>query len=281
MSVVTVPVAANAPIFQWELDLFWFAHRRVYGDMASTQAHAIFIDRNTPDADRALILPWKNSVPHSVCHSIYDWQGIEGIGEEGMKRVVPLNIQWGLSQIIDQFNDDQVLELTDCDMFHFRPRPEEEIPPDVLFVDDIYEAWHLKSLTDHKSVIEPYFENGGKYYNGGFVPIIGHAATFKRILPDWMAVHVEILKRPYHKDQHWWAGMYALQAACERAKVQMVGKEYCYVPGAVELKPTHFVGHYSVDKCFDKRLFPAIDLTTFKDDPFYDTIRAWMMRYSH
>jgi hypothetical protein len=121
-----------------------------------------------------------------------------------------------------------------------------------------------------------FCENSGKYYNGGFVPIIGRAATFKRILPEWIAIHLDILKRPYPEHYHWWAGMFALQAACEKAAIQMIAKDYCYVPNVNPLSANHYCGHYSVDERFDKRAYPVINRDTFEQNPFYDLIAAWM-----
>jgi hypothetical protein len=189
---------------------------------------------------------------------------------------LPLNIQVGLKQILWKFDDDEILEIDDCDMLHFRPSPVTQVAPNTLLVSDVYERWHLASLTTNRHVIEPYFENGGKYYNGGFVPIIGRVKTFKKILPEWIAVHIDILCNDHPETIKWWAGMFALQAACEKAKVSMIEIDSCYAPPANEITSTQFVGHYAVDRLFDKRTFPQVDVNDFEDNPYYEIIREWL-----
>lgn len=243
---------------------------------AASRAHAILMNCNHPDAPRIGKMPWPIDVPHTVCYSVYDWPGIQGLHDHARRMSVPLNIQLGLLQVLSSFHDDQVIELTDCDMLHFRPCPVELVDDGELLVSTIYEDWHLLSLSTNRHVIERYFENGGRYYNGGFVPIVGRVSTFKRILPEWMAVHVDILKQPYPDPILWWAGMYALQAACEKAKVSMVARDDCYVPGINQLADHHYSAHYSVDKRFDKRFFPSVNCELFEDNPFYALVRAWM-----
>jgi hypothetical protein len=121
-----------------------------------------------------------------------------------------------------------------------------------------------------------YFENGGRHYNGGFVPIIGLAGTFKRILPECAAIHIDILRRKHNNLIHWWAGMFALQAACEKARVQMVGCDFCYVPNANAIASSQHIGHCSVDPIFDKRAFPKVNINNFPNNAYYRMIADWI-----
>lgn len=281
MRVVTVPIAAYDPKFRWQLDLFWFAHKRLYGDEAPSKIHAAVVDRNEAKAQRIHTLDWNIDVPHSVCPSVWDWPPLKELRPPIVGNVLPLNIQLGLQYLLSShhavpWDDDLVIELTDCDMFHFRPQPELEVAPNALYVSDMYEQWHLHSRGKYKYVIDCYFENGGGYYNGGFVPIIGRVSTFRKIMYEWLAIHLDILKRNISRDINWWAGMYALQAACEKARVDMIGSDMCYLPGAFALADSHYIGHYSVDKRFDKRKFPAVDQDTFENNPYYEVIAAWL-----
>lgn len=281
--LITLPIAVHCPMFRWELDLFWYCHQRVYGpSAASLNAHAVIIKRNDASAPKIDHLQWPLTIPHTMCEAYFDVPALHddlaGLPTPGL--VVPLNIQIGLSQVLDRFADDQILEVTDCDMLHFRPSRVNQVGEHELHVSTVYENWHLLSLTEHRHVIEPYFENHGAYYNGGFVPIIGRADTLRRILPEWIAVHIDILKRPYKLDFHWWAGMYALQAACEKAKVYMVAQDYCYVPGANQLLSNHYIGHYCIDKVFDKRTFPQVDLSKFElTNPYFHLVKEWLEQY--
>jgi hypothetical protein len=281
MNVVSIPIAAHSDKFRWQLDLFWYAHQRIYGAEAASRAHAVLVNCNHATAERITTMPWGIDVPHTVCTSVFDWPRIGELRPDGHGMALPLNIQLGLEQILSKFDDEQVIELNDCDMFHFRPFPDIAIPHGQLIVSAIYENWHLHSLGKYKHVIERYFENGGRHYNGGFVPIVGTVATFKRIMPEWIAVHLDILKQPYPSTLLWWAGMYALQAACEKARVDMIDRDSCYVPEINQISDRHYIGHYSVDKRFDKRKYPAINRSAFEKNLYYDLISAWMDERSH
>ena len=257
--MITVLMPPHNEKFRWQTDLFWFCHRRVYGADAPALAHAAVIKRNTPAEPKVEDYQWSIDIPHTMCEAFFDL----GVRVPNPGTGAALNIQLGLQQILDQFDDRQILEVIDCDMLHFRPSQVKIVAEGELLVSDVYENWHLRSLTGYRCIIEPYFQNGGQYDNGGFVPIIGTASTFRRILPDWIALHADILSRPYINDILWWAGMYALQAACERARVQMVARDWCYAPEANRLSDSHYIGHYSVDKVFDKRFYPDVNTARF------------------
>jgi hypothetical protein len=283
-AVTSLPVAVHTDQFRWQLDLFWFAHRRVYGRGARVRAHAIVIKRNDIRDAKAERMAWNIDVPHTMCEAFFDLDAImrgSSLPSSKIELAVPLNIQAGLMQVLPKFADEQVLEVIDCDMFHFRPSPSSEVKPNELLVSDVYENWHLFSLTKNRHVISPYFANAGRYYNGGFVPIIGRASTFKRILPEWLAVHVDILRRNYNERIHWWAGMFALQAACEKARVQMVARDNCYVPDANTLKTRQYIGHYSVDQAFDKRTFPRVEVNKLPNNAYYRLILEWIQQYKY
>lgn len=252
--MISLPVAVHIDTFEWQLDLFWDRHRRIYGPQARERAHAVIIRRNTPEGPRAEALAWPTDVPHTLCESFFDL-GLAAYAGVG----VPLNIQAGLVQVLPGMPDDAVVEVLDCDMFHLRPAPDFAVGHGQLVVCDLYEAWHLRSLDANRDVIAPYFEHGGAGYNGGFVPIVGTVGTLRRLLPEWIAVHVDILARPLAGELHWWAGMFALQAACEKARVAMIARDCCYIPGAGRPSPAQHVAHYSVDRVFDKHRFPDVD----------------------
>src|SRR5262249_15880859 len=155
----SMPVAVNNEHFRWQLSLFWFAHQRCYGEhAAAAKAHAIVIERNEPSHDKVERMRWPEcaSIPHSICESFFD-RGLM----KYERLAVPLNIQCGLVQVLDAFEDDQLIEVIDCDMLHFRPHPRIEVGPDELLVSDVYEQWHLRSLTENRYVIDSYFRNEG------------------------------------------------------------------------------------------------------------------------
>lgn len=269
--MISIPIAVNNSVFKWQASLWWWNHLKTYGTDAGQKGLLIVVDKNF--AHESLQLKdWYQRIPHLEITGAWA-NAIPNLTDMGY--AVPLNIQLGVKQVLDRFDDTQILEICDCDMFHFKKHHNIDVSEDQLLVSDIYENWHLKSLSNNKHVIDIYFENQGKYYNGGFVPIIGRVKTFKKIIYEWEAVHRDILAKNFNNDIKWWAGMYALQAACEKARVTMIAKDWCYIPEANALTDNHYIGHYSVDKNFDKRFFPNVNINQFPENIYYQRIREW------
>jgi hypothetical protein len=271
--MISIPVAVYNRWFEWQLDLFWHNHKKLYGLKAYKKAHAIVIRRNSDDEVRCESYDWAINVPHTLCESYFDyWK------EKTNRMLVPINIQIGLIQILNNFDDNDVLELLDCDVFHFKKHPPIMLQHNEMYVSDLYEEWHLFSKSKYKYLIEKYFKNGGGYYNGGFVPIIATAKTFKTIIEDWIWIHKDLIKTLVSDEFHnlrWWAGMYSLQAACERHRVQMIAQDFCYIPGANSLSHQQYMGHYSVDRHFDKRKYPSIKWNDLPNNEFYNATKNW------
>jgi hypothetical protein len=152
-----------------------------------------------------------------------------------------------------------------------------EIKENEFYVCDIYEKWHLLSMDKNKHVIEKYLNNNIVSYNGGFVPIIGLAKTFKKIIIDWIFIHKNIILND--NNEHlikWWSGMYSFQSACQNNNIKMISKDYCYVPDINEISEYHHIVHYSVDKLFNKAKFPIVNTNKFKVNYYYDNIKKWI-----
>lgn len=270
--MISVPVAVNINYFKPQLELLWFNHKATYGEQVARQKlRAIIVKRNTVAEQTKDSCEWAGDIPHVMVEAYFD------VRTDLMREAyLPINIQVGLSQVIAGFDDEQVIEVLDCDMFHFEPHPELTIDDAELIVTDLYEDWHLRSLTDHRNVIAPFFKNGGDYYNGGFVPIIGKAKTFKTLLPDWIELHKLIADAQSDDNLQWWAGMYSLQAACENNAIRMRAMDLCYVPGLNALNENHYIAHYSVDEKFNKKTWPSIDVSSFEENKFYKRVLEWM-----
>lgn len=239
--MISVPIVVYNNSFKWQLDLFWFKQKQLYGiEKAKLNTKAVIIKRNKKEEKQIEKYEWNEiDIPFILVN------GVSELYNESLN-LLPLNIQLGLEEILKEYNDDEVIELLDGDMFHLEKRNYSGLQHDIILCDTIYEDWHLKSLSNHKNIIDIYFENNGRYYNGGFVPIIATVKTFKKIMYEWKAIHVDICKRDWNNNLKWWAGMYALQAACEKNKVQMVALNNCYIPpiNTIENKT---IAHYSVD----------------------------------
>jgi len=234
--MISILVADNRDYFKWQVELFWFAHQSIYGDRANQKALVVIMDKDCssgPIKDTN----WNISIPKQTGINFGDYLSLEK-AERGLSTI---NIQVGLKQVIDRFDDEEIIEVLDCDMFHLKPYPEYEIGDNEVIVCDLYEDWHMKSLTDHKDIIEPYFLNDGKYYNGGFVPLVAKVKTFRKLLADWISIHLEIFNQQDDELIRWWAGMYSFNAACERHKIQMIAKDCCYIPPANNFEDSHYI----------------------------------------
>lgn len=272
--MITVPINVYHPAYTWHLDLLDYVHQRVYGSLYKEKLYSVLIQQYTGLLEFNRGLKYKLSKPWYHDHGLRE--RLQSM-EPGL--CVPLNIQTGLRDIINEFCDDAVVELLDHDMFHFRPHPAIDVAEDEFLVCDLYENWHLHSRSTHKGVVDNLVaDNSMKFYNGGFVPIIGRVSAFKKILNDWIDMHVEILtKEPRVSNLiGWWAGMYSFNAACERNRIRMTATNYCYIPNLNTLTDEMYIAHYSSDPIFDKRKFPDIDVNTFPDNVFYNTVKSWL-----
>jgi hypothetical protein len=279
--MISVPIAVCAGNFGFQLDLFWHQHQKIYGVHAWRKALALVVDKNEPHEKSHTVLPWAINMPYSMVKSCFDFLNLEQIQD---RLIVPVNIQVALIQVLDKFDDDEVIELLDCDMFHLKPHPKIEIRDEVV-VSDVYENWHLKSLTDHKHVINPFLVKDHGAYNGGFVPIIAKAKTFKKIAISWLQAHKQVFQNTESNELKWWAGMYALQVACANHHVHMRHEDLVYIPGFNEYKPQHYISHYSCDTRFNKKLIKNInDVKTesFLENDFYRAVKEWFeLRKQH
>lgn len=271
--MISLPIAVNTPIFYPQLSLFDYAHQITQG--TSSGAIALILDRNYAHEPKNRVLDVNLSIDYEFCVPYFEFLKNPPLNT-GVN--LPLNTQSCLLQFIGRFSDDDVIELLDCDMIHLKKKPDINVEKDEIYVDNIYEDWHLKSLSENRHIISKYFSSEGNYYNGGFLPIIGKVKTFKKILRDWIDIHIDIVNTDYQSHIKWWANMFALQAACEKNRVQMIHKNFCYISGT-NLRPITeetYIAHYSVDQKYNKKLYPIIDTSNFEDNIFYDIVRDWV-----
>lgn len=278
--MISIPVMVHNNYFRWQTSLFWYNHKKTYGSNASRLAEIAIMKRNHYKDPIIDTLQWDMQTPHSMCDAWMDHLPISRVIELSKHLepalVTPINIQIALDQILTRYAGDQIVEILDGDMFHFRPAPSIVPEADELIVCDLYEEWHLKSKSDHLSVISPYTHYSNDYYNGGFVPIVGRVKTLARILPDWIDMHERILLNPHDDVIKWWAGMYSLQIACEINEVRMTAQDWCYIPGLNQLQDHHYISHYTIDGRFNKKNYPTVDTSQFESNVYYERILDWM-----
>lgn len=276
--MISVPIAAHTKYFEWQVDLFWYCHKKLYHEQARNKALVTVCSRNFYWEKKKDKLLWNTDVPHTMTKSFFDYVDakINHKDFNGFTQYLPINIQYSLLQCIDQFDDNHIIELLDVDMFHFKKHPILEPQHNEVIVDDIYENWYLKSKSTNKIVLSKYVGSVDDRYNGGFVPIIARAKTFRKILKDWIQIHVDILSRKFVDNRvYWWAGMYSFQAACALNNVIMLAKDLVYVPSVNTWNENHYIAHYSGADNFSKRIFPRVDPVKFEHNPAFDMIREW------
>lgn len=270
---ISIPVAANRSVFINQISLFWESHQALYGDSARQKAHLIFVEQ-----ERNLSFP-SVSMPHT---KVKDWFEFFPRTEKEFG-LSPLNMQVGLKQVLHMFDDDQLIEFLDCDMFHFKKMPDLDVKPNELVTCDFYENWHLHSLSKYKYIVEPLLTSVGTY-NGGFVPIVGHAGTFKKIVDDWIEAHLKLYDSVQRHDLRWWCGMFALQVACSNQKVNMRAEDTCYIPVQNKISNNHYIGHYSCDPYFDKNKIAddlgRLSTNNFPNNKYYSTIKNWRLNHT-
>lgn len=276
LNIVSVPSAVHTDYFKWQLEFLWYGHQKQYGDKAKDKLFAVIAKRNHPQDEICETLKWETSAPHVMVDSFFDHfkEDKRVVGSNAIHQ--PINIPLAALAACNHFDDDVVLEVMDCDLVHFKPHPDIEVKDDSFIVWTSCENWFLKSLSDHKYMMDIY--TGGKtdYYLGGFVPIVGKVRTFKKILPDWFDILLHMNTLQHTKEVMWWNCMYAFNAACERQKVTMIDGQLCYVPAIDPIKPTNYIAHYSCDSRFHKYSFPNINTGKFLQNEFYGLAHEWL-----
>ncbi len=272
--MISIPIAVYNGLFEWQLSLFWTQHKKVYGEDAYKKAFAVIIERNRKTENKCTSFNWGLDIPYKLCQAHFDH-----VPEASEDFFMPMNIQVGLQQVIDLFDDEETIELLDCDMFHIKPFHEEKVNDDEFFVSTVCENWHLKSLSDNKNIVEKYLKPNNCGYIGGFGPVIGKVKTYKKMLNDWIDLHIKMVNDHLGKEFElirWWCGMYSFQAACANNNVKMIDRDWVHTPPTNIINENHYICHYSCDKNFDKKKFPKTNPLYYPDNAYYAAIKEWL-----
>lgn len=264
---LTLFVVPQNDYFSWQLDLFTFAYDKLG---IKHNIKVILIERNNLEDQKVTYNKYKTKFDHEVVQSYFDFDKKNRIFKSLGS---PLNIQYGLFQILDTLPDEQRIELIESDMFHLFNIYDYELQEDTIIADDVYESWHLKSKT--APFMNRLIKNPQDItYNGGFLPLIMRAKILKRIIKPWIITHKNLLQSDIPKLKKWWAGMYSLQIACQNEKINMQNRNDCYIPGYNKIDNKR-ICHYSVDPYFTKKTYPNIDYEELPNNKYYNIIRDW------
>lgn len=272
---LTIFMAPHVEFYRWSVDLYWYAQKKLYEEKADETTLIAITKRNKPDEPKQENVTWNIGIPHKLVDAYYDYD-LSIDRADGF--YLPIAIQYGIIQILHNIHDEQVVELIECDMFHLTQTPTYCIGDDMIIADDIYEEWHLKSRTDNSHIIRPFIK-GDIRYTGGFFPIITKAKTLKKLITPWIKAHIDLLHTDISGSERWWAGMYALQIACQNENIKMLNENLCYIPGINEIEGKR-ICHYSVDQKFNKKNFPNININDFPYNSYYNTVKEWFVNFS-
>lgn len=271
--MISIPTVVNKPTFSLQLDLLWYQHQKIYGPQAWRKVLATVINKNEKDEEPIKTLPWDIDVPHAIVDSFHDFINLENIN------YTPLNTVVGLYQVLKYFEDEEILEVIDCDQFHMYRHPKFVVSDNELIVDAVSEEWFLKSTSQLSFHITPWLIPQHGQWNGGWMPIIGKVKTFKAIMVDWIQSTKKCFMTISDQKQNWWASMYGFQIACANNNIKMTHREMVYLPGFNSIKPEHYICHYSVDSKYKKWEMNTIDdikQDQFEDNLFYNSIKNWI-----
>lgn len=277
--MISIPVAAPIFYFKWQISLFQFAQKQIYGDIKSFQNNLILIvDRN----DHKTIVKdvdWNLRIPYKIVKGIHSIL----LESDSHEHFVVANVFFALKDIINNFDEEQVICLTDADVIPLKkysgPLPDD----DSIITCDYYENWHMKFTKPNKenfNIAKPHLKHDNyEYMDGGFVPVIIKIKTLKKILDEVIELTLEIIKIHKGTPTSWWAQMFAFQIACHNNKIKCIGQNNTYFPGINELdEEKHYFAHYSCDPKFKKRDFPNHNIAELPNNIFYNLLRDWYSR---
>lgn len=277
-NIVTVPVAVAKDNFKWMIQFFDYQHRKVYGDKALSKCIVPIIKRNFRHEPKIEDVDWGLKVPYKMVDGIYDM----GYDIPDGDAFMPLNLYAAIVHVIDDLNDDDYIEIIDSDMFHLRPFSSTLPGDNEINADDRYENWHMFVNSKNRYVIEKYLKHNDEGYMNGGSNIVGKVKVVKKLLPEIIDVAIDIVKTAPDHRHRWWSCMFSTNVACHNQRIKMVSKDDCYYPPGDGTIPGHkHMVHYSTDPIFDKRKFPNIDVTAFKDNLFYNSAKEFMSLYNY
>jgi len=277
--MISIPVAAPIFYFKWQISLFQFAQKQIYGEINSFRNNLILIvDRND---NKTIIkdVDWSLRIPYKVVNGIHSILSETNPHEH----FVVGNVFFALTQIVNNFNEEEVICLTDADVIPLKqyngPLPED----DTIITCNYYENWHMKFTKPNKenfNIVKSYLKHDiYDYMDGGFVPIIIKIKTLKKILNETINLTIEIVNKHKGTSFGWWSQMFAFQIACHNNKIKCIGQDNTYFPGINELNiENHYFAHYSCDPKFKKSNFPNHNISEFPNNIFYNLIKEWYSR---
>lgn len=273
-----VPVAVVNPTFKWMADFWSYMQTRVYGDLAKENSILTVVKKNRPDDETFNNVDWDTrGIPYKMVDSIYEYV------ESRNPNCIVINVFSSVKQVVEQFEDNDTLCITDMDVIPMGPLNIREVEDNEALCFAGYEDWHMFIANSRKtnySKIEYLLDHREEegYMNGGFIPILIKVKTFNKIVDDVIKIAEAIIESDELQTWKWWSCMTAFSIACHNHRINMVGVDNTYIPNYNKLQPYHAFTHYSVDPIFHKHTFPNHDITKYPQNGFYNFVKDWIIR---
>ena len=136
--MITVPVAAPNKLFQWQLSLFEYNQIKVYGNDAWWTTMSSIADRNDHSGPISSV-PWNLSLPNRIVPGIHSILS----KEQNHSYYAAGNVFFGLYNIIETLNDEEILCIIDCDVIPLKKYDGILPTDDTVITCNEYEDWHM------------------------------------------------------------------------------------------------------------------------------------------
>lgn len=274
--MITIPVAAPTPLFRWQVSFFQYQHIKCYGEDAMNKVIIPIVNRNHSGDETLSSVDWDMKLPYKMVNSIFDYTSETDVA------FCASNVFFAAWQVIDGLDDDLVVEVQDCDIVHLRPYSGPLPEQGEVIVNYLYEDWHMhigNPNSQNVEIIKPYLTHSDEWYpNGGFNTIV-RVGTLRKIVKEIVDYSIEVGRQNRGTQHAWWQQMYGLNIACHNNNIHMIAMDNCYFPNvnSLNLEFQH-QAHYSCDPIFNKNKFPNVNVETFPNNEFYNSIKDWLIR---
>ena len=270
-----VPVAIVSPTFKWMADFWSYMQKRVYDTDAPLNSLLTIVKQNRLDDPVYDDVDWDTKgIPYKMVESIYNYV------DSTNPNCIVINVFSAVKQVVDEFDDEDTLCITDMDVIPMGPINVREVEENEVLCFSGYENWHMfiadKSKQNYNKIQHLLTHNEEGYMNGGFVPILIKVKTFKKIVDDVIKISETIIESNEPQTWKWWSCMTGFSIACHNHKINMVGVDNTYIPNFNELQPQHSFTHYSVDPIFNKHTFPNHSIQDYPKNGFYRFVKDWI-----
>jgi len=234
-----VSIAPSIPSFSWQVDLAYHQHSLIGGLKDDFMELSPYI--NSPDSVYEKCFP--NYIKEISVKPFWEF-----LDCEYSSNLIPINIQTSLAQIF--IEDDEEYMICDADIFCFKQK-EFNLEKFDIHHEIIYDQWHIHQHTTNAFLKKMLPKEHQNFKHSGFVPIVAKGKTIKKILPDWIDLHIKIVED--QKIEPWHAGMYSYNLACALHNLKIKEDRICALPFDNEITENMFCLHYSVGfQNFDK-----------------------------